>query len=161
MRVPRWRIGYLLIAVAVCGGVVLGLRYRLLFRREMETTRGNTSTFEQFQQAQARAFTAIRRRPQWPESPEAVCKAFWEARAAKDYAEMEILWPRVTAARWAQMCESEPNVSYVFGPASEDGLTVPYAAKDRFDAHGTYNLTMRLQVLQTDKGKRYYIISGN
>ncbi len=158
MRVPRWRVGYLLIAVAVCGVVVLGLRYRLLLHREMETARRNMSAFEQ---AQGRAFAVIRQRPQWPESPEAVCRAFWEARAAEDYAEMEILWPGTTAAKWARICGSEPNVSYVFGPASEDGLTVPYAAKDRFDAHGTYSLTMRLQVLQTDKGKRYYIVSGN
>lgn len=157
MRVPRWRVGYLLIPVAVCGVVVLGLRYRLLFHREMETARGKGP----FEQAQARAFAVIRQREQWPESPEAVCRAYWKARAARNYAEMEVLWPGMTATRWAQVCASEPNVSYVFGTANANGRTVPYASKGYFDAYGTYNLTMRLNVLQTDKGPRYYIWSGN
>lgn len=114
-----------------------------------------------FDEAQARAFEAVRRREQWPQSPEAVCKAFWDARAAKNYAEMEVLWPGSASFNWPEKCRNEPNVPYVFGQAGSDGTTVPYAAKDQFDARKTYNLTMRLGVLQTDKGPRYYIVSGN
>jgi hypothetical protein len=114
-----------------------------------------------FDEAQARAFEAIRQRERWPESPEAVCKAFWVARAAKDYPEMEVLWPGSASFNWRETCKNEPNVIYVFGQAGADGTTVPYAAKDQFDARKTYNLTMRLRVLQTSKGPRHYIVSGN
>ena len=114
-----------------------------------------------FEQAQARAFAAIRQREQWPQSPEAVCKAFWDARARKNYAEMEVLWPGSASFDWPEKCRNEPNVTYVFGQASPGGTTVPYAAKDQFDARKTHNLTMRLRVLSTDKGPRHYIVSGN
>ncbi len=75
-----------------------------------------------FDEAQARAFEAIRLREQWPQSPEAVCKAFWDARAAKNYAEMEVLWPGSASFNWSETCRNEPNVTYVFGPAGADGL---------------------------------------
>ena len=154
------------VAVSVCVLVGPGCRQRKAGRQGGSVAQSVPISSEEarartFDEAQARAFDAIRQREQWPQSPEAVCKAFWEARAAKNYAEMEVLWPGSASFDWSKTCTNEPNVIYVFGPAGADGTTVPYAAKDQFDARRTFNLTMRLGVLHTDKGSRYYIVSGN
>jgi hypothetical protein len=142
----------------VCVLVGPGCRQRKTGRQSGSAAPAASNPFED---AQARAFSIMRQREVWPESPEAVCKAFWEARAAKNYAEMEVLWPGSASFNWPELCKNEPNVTYVFGPAGPDGMTVPYAEQGCFDAQKTYNLTMRLHVLETDRGPRYYIVSGN
>jgi hypothetical protein len=150
----------MMLVVAGCICVLFGLGCRQRKAGSQSGSAGHSVPVS-FEQAQTRAFEAIRQREQWPEAPEAVCRAFWDARAAKNYAEMEVLWPGSASFNWPEKCQSEPNVTYVFGEAGVDGTTVPYAAKDQFDAHKTYNLTMHLRTLQTDKGLRYYIVSGN
>ena len=102
----------------------------------------------------------IQSRALWPQSPEALCKAFWSARARKDYQELKILWPGSASFDWEALCRGDDtNVTYVFGPL--DGHEVPYASEEYYRQHGSYNLKMRLGSLETAKGKRYYIISGN
>ncbi len=114
-----------------------------------------------FEQAKNETLAAIRQRQVWPKSPESVSKAFWAARAQKDYAEMQMLWPGSASFNWPQICQNDPNVEYVFGESRADGTEVPYAAKDYFEKNHKHNLTMRLKKLDTDKGPRYYIVSGN
>ena len=114
-----------------------------------------------FDQAEDQAMAIIRQREVWPGSPVAVCEAFWLARANKDYAEMRVLWPGSASFDWPELCKSDQNVEYVFGQAAADGTQVPYAAKGYFEKNKTYNLTMRLSVLDTARGPRYYIVSGN
>lgn len=111
--------------------------------------------------AHAEAINVIATRQQWPASPEAVCEAFWEARRAKDYNEMEILWPSSGSYNWPEICKDDPDVKYVFGKANEVGSGVPYAEEGYFKEHGSYNLTMGMGNLQTSRGLRYYIVSGN
>ncbi len=149
-----------LLVVVVCIGVVVECGCR---RRQAGSQSGSVAQRVpvSFEEAQARAFDLIRQREQWPETSDAVCRVFWQARAAKNYAEMEILWPGSASFKWSEVCKDEPGAAYVFGSPSPDGTTVPYAPKDHFDAQGTYNLTMRLHALPTDKGPRYYIVSGN
>ena len=152
------------IAIAVVAAVCVLVLIGLALRDRMTGSQGSGATQTGpalFDEAQSRAFAMIEQREQWPESAAAVCKAFWEARATKNYAEMEILWPGSASFDWPAICKNDSNVEYVFGRPAENGTTVPYAAKDHLDARGTYNLTMRLGVLQTEKGGRYYIISGN
>lgn len=157
MGTQQRRAALAIIAIVVCGLVGLGLRYHL----RHDEGQPPQSRIGPFDEARERAFAAIRQREQWPSSPEAVCRAFWEARTARNYAEMEVLWPGTASWKWSEICGKDPNVTYVFGPAGDDGTVVPYASKDHFDAHGTYNLTMHLNVLQTSKGSRRYIVSGN
>jgi hypothetical protein len=116
-----------------------------------------------WEQAQAEVFQIIATRDEWPNSPEAVCKVFWEARRTQNYKEMEILWAGSGSwePNWAEICKDDADVRYVFGKANEAGTEVPYAAEKYFKEHGSYNLTMRLSSLQTKKGRRYYIWSGN
>ena len=114
-----------------------------------------------FESAKEQALKIIRQRDSWPESPVAVCRAYWIARTNKDYAEMVVLWPNSASLDWKHISSNDPKVDYVFGKASIDGKQVPYAAKSYFERNGSYNLTMRLDLLHTDKGFRYYIISGN
>jgi hypothetical protein len=42
-----------------------------------------------------RAAKVIAERDTWPESPQDVSAAFWDARHKKDYSEMHILWPEL------------------------------------------------------------------
>jgi len=116
-----------------------------------------------FEEANGQALEIIAARSEWPGSPEAVGKAFWEARAAKNYGEMEILWPGSGSweGGWAEACKNDPPVKYVFGKPSKNGSEVPYASEEYFNKNGSYNLTMRLSSIQTEKGLRYYITSGN
>jgi hypothetical protein len=107
------------------------------------------------------AIQVIQSRKNWPQTPEAVVKAYWNARAEKNYEEMRILWPGSGSWNWAQICQNDPDVKYVFGPASKSGTEVPYASENHFKQTGSYNLTMRLSYTDTKKGKRYYIWSGN
>ena len=89
-----------------------------------------------------------------------MCKAFWSARATKDYQELKVLWPGSASFDWESLCRrDDTNVTCVFGPL--DGHEVPYASEEYYRQHGSYNLKMRLGSLDTAKGKRYYIISGN
>ncbi len=158
MGTQRRRAILVIVAIVTCGLVGLGLRYR--FRHDQQQALPQ-SRLDPFEEAKERAFAAIRQREQWPPSPEAVCRAFWEARAARKYVEMEILWPGTAAWNWPEICRKDLTVVYVFGQASDDGTAVPYASQDHFAAQGTYNLTMHLDVLQTSKGPRRYIVSGN
>lgn len=114
-----------------------------------------------WQQAYDEAIKIVETRQQWPASPEEVCKAFWEARRAKDYKEMEILWPGSGSINWPEICRDDPDVKYVFGKVNEKGTEVPYASEEYFRENGSYNLTMRMDNLQTSRGLRYYIVSGN
>ena len=116
-----------------------------------------------FEQAKEEALQIIDTREEWPDSPEAVCKVFWQARRAKNYKELEILWPGSASWKksWAEICKDEPDVRYVFGKAGESGAEVPYATEEYFKEHNSYNLTMRLSSVPTKKGQRYYIWSGN
>ncbi len=54
-----------------------------------------------------------------------------------------------------------PAIKYVFGEANEAKSEVPYAAEEYFKEHGSYNLTMRMGSFGSQKGHRYYIVSGN
>jgi len=100
-------------------------------------------------------------RESWPE-PRDLVVAYWQARNAKNYEEMSVLWPG--SETWNQSLEKEEPVEYVFGEAqptkSEDYIIVPYASKIHFDEHGEYNLKMVLSKRGSSK-KRYYIVSGN
>jgi len=116
-----------------------------------------------FQREFAKAVKIIDARKDWPGTPEAVTKAYWEARAAKCFDEMAVLWPG--SAGWNSRLKAERPVKYVFGKARElegvkDVVLVPYASADYFRKHGTYNLNMRLTNKKSTKG-RYYITSGN
>ncbi len=105
--------------------------------------------------------SAVDARESWPE-PRDLVVAYWQARNAKNYEEMSVLWPG--SETWNQSLEKEEPVEYVFGEAqpakSEDYIIVPYASKTHFDEHGEYNLKMVLSKRGSSK-KRYYIISGN
>jgi len=116
-----------------------------------------------WEQAKTEALQTIATRDEWPKSPEEVCKVFWQARRAKNYKEMEILWPGSASweKNWAKVCKDDPDVRYVFGKANESGAEVPYASEEYFNKNGSYNLTMRLSSIQTKKGRKYYIVSGN
>jgi len=120
-----------------------------------------------------KAAEEIAARDTWPPSPENVSEAFWEARYAKDYPEMEILWPgSAGTVNWADVSASDdPDVRYVFGAARTftternaevvQEAEVPYAAEKHFQDAGDYNLTMRLRALDTPHGPRWYVYSGN
>ena len=118
------------------------------------------------------AIEVFKKREDWPGDGVAVSKAFWDARAAKNYEEMKVLWPGSASWDWEQICKDDPDVKYVFGKAvagrqrrSQHGMsylvTVPYASKENFDNTGKYNLTMRLEKIRTPRGNRCYIKSGN
>jgi hypothetical protein len=73
-----------------------------------------------FKEAEAEALNIIAARSEWPGSQQAVAKVFWDARAAKNYREMEILWPG--SGSWeggrAEVCKNDHPVKYVFGEPS-------------------------------------------
>ncbi len=113
-----------------------------------------------YEEAYRTAIEIISSRALWPESPEALCKAFWAARAQRNYKELEVLWPGSASSNWKALCRVDnPNVRYVFGPF-KDGK-VPYASEEYYRQHGSYNLTMRLSSMETPRGKRYYVWGGN
>ena len=112
-----------------------------------------------FAEAESAAGQVIESRTSWPESPEALCKAFWAARAHKDYRELEILWPGSASSDWKKICANDADVKYVFGTVKDH--TVPYASEEYYRTHGSYNLTMRLGSRQSPWGRRYYVISAN
>jgi hypothetical protein len=112
-----------------------------------------------FDEAWGAAVLTIASREDWPPSPEALCKAFWEARARKDYRELEVLWPGSASFGWEEICRKDSNVKYVFGAVKDD--EVPYTWEEYYREHGSYNMTMRLHSFETPKGLRYYIVSGN
>ena len=111
-----------------------------------------------------KAIGIIDSREHWPGTPEEVAKTYWEARNAKQYDEMEILWPGSGSFNWSEICKHEKFVKYVFGKARKDPhsqyVFVPYAAEGYYDEHGTYNLKMVLSNQRSSKG-RYYVVSGN
>ena len=112
-----------------------------------------------FAEAERTALQVIESRTSWPESPEALCKAFWAARANKDYRELEIFWPGSASSDWDKICAKDADVKYVFGTSKDD--SVPYASEEYYRTHGSYNLKMLLGSWETPRGKRYYVISGN
>jgi len=120
-----------------------------------------SSTAVTWAEARAEALEIIATRSEWPDSPQAVARAFWEVRAAQNYKEMEILWPGSGSWNWAEICKSDSPVKYVFGEPRKDNTEVPYASQEYFDKNGSYNLTMRLSSIETPKGRRYYVVSGN
>lgn len=142
---------------------ILVIMVHLTFLAIMASCTKQPAEKKTWEQAQAEAFQIIATRDEWAASPGAVCKVFWEVRRSKDYKEMEILWPGSASWKknWAEICKDDPNVRYVFGEANETGTEVPYASEEYFKKHGSYNLTMRLSSLQSEKGRRYYIWSGN
>jgi len=112
-------------------------------------------------EARAEALEIIATRSEWPDSPQAVARAFCEVRAAQNYKEMEILWPGSGSWSWAEICKGDSPVKYVFGEPRKDNTKIPYASQEYFDKNGSYNLTMWLSSIETPKGRRYYIVSGN
>ncbi len=111
-----------------------------------------------------KAIAIMDSREDWPSTPEEVAKAYWKVRYAKQYDEMAILWPDVASIDWTEICPYERILEYVFGEARKDGesqrVIVPYATREYYEKHGTYNLKMRLTNEGSSKG-RYYIVSGN
>jgi hypothetical protein len=93
----------------------------------------------------AEAIAAIQDRKNWPQTPEAVAQTFWNARTAKNYDEMKILWPGSDSwvPGWDEICKDDPNVKFVFGTASKDGTKVPYASEEHFKKTGSYNVFIR------------------
>ncbi|MFC1794147.1 hypothetical protein ACFL3Q_11235 [Planctomycetota bacterium] len=114
-----------------------------------------------YEKAFGDAIAAVDARESWPE-PRDLVVAYWQARNAKNYAEMAILWP--SSAVWNQSLEKEEPVEYVFGEVQTgelDGyIVVPYATRGYYDKHGKYSLKMVLNDKKSAK-KRYYIVSGN
>jgi hypothetical protein len=107
------------------------------------------------------AIAIIDSREDWPE-PKELVQRYWQARAAKDYDTMAILWPG--SATWNQkVLASEKPAEYVFGQTEFPqylGAYVPYAEKTYYEKNGKYNLKMLLHNEKSTKG-RYYIVSGN
>jgi hypothetical protein len=114
-----------------------------------------------FAEAKEAALEVIRGREVWPETAAGVCEAYWAARGKKDYDEMGVLWPGIASLDLVEMCKGDGDVTYVFGELSADGTAVPYAARGYYEANEAYNLTMRLTVLYTEHGPRYFVVSGN
>jgi tRNA A-37 threonylcarbamoyl transferase component Bud32 len=112
-----------------------------------------------FEEAERTALQIIQSRALWPQSPEALCKEFWAARARKDYEELKVLWPGSASFDWEATCRDDAHVTYVFG--AWDGHQVPYATEEYYRQHGSYNMKMLLGSIETAKGKRYYVRSGN
>ena len=112
-----------------------------------------------FEEAERTALQIIQSRALWPQSPEALSKEFWAARARKDYEELKVLWPGSASFDWEATCRDDAHVTYVFG--AWDGRQVPYATEEYYRRHGSYNMKMLLGSIETAKGKRYYVISGN
>jgi hypothetical protein len=114
-----------------------------------------------FQVVFEEAITAIDARESWP-APRDLVITYWEARAAKNYGEMAILWPGSTL--WNRELEDEKPAECVFGDVQatefEANIIVPYASKEYYEQNHTYNLKMRLSNEKSAKG-RYYIVSGN
>jgi multidrug resistance efflux pump len=106
-------------------------------------------------------------RTSWPATPEILAKAFWRARAAKNYEEMEALWPGSGSWAWPAICQLDPPVNYVFGkadkehPAVGESVCVPYASEAYFRSNHAYNLNMLISSFATSQGQRFYIVSGN
>jgi hypothetical protein len=107
------------------------------------------------------AIKIIDSREDWPE-PKELVQRYWQARAAKDYDTMAILWPG--SPTWNQkLLANEKPAEYVFGETEfpqYGGAYVPYAEKTYYEKNGKYNLKMWLHNEKSTKG-RYYIISGN
>lgn len=110
-----------------------------------------------------RAIKEIDSHAEWPDTPEALVKAYWKARAAKDYDEMAVLWPGSGVWNKSVVAREKP-VEYVFGKAEDtghgSGVIVPYASSRHYEETGAYNLKMRLTNEKSAKG-RHYITSGN
>lgn len=156
MKRENW---ILLLVVGVIGVVVVvGFLKRSAAIREHEAAEARPDPFTA---AKEQALDVIRERAVWPESPVAVCKAYWVARTRKDYAEMAVLWPGCASLDLAEMCKDDLDTQYVFAEASADGIEVPYATKGYYDANKRYNFTMHLSVLDTDHGPRHYVMSPN
>jgi hypothetical protein len=117
-----------------------------------------------FERAFAKALAEIDARGEWPASPVEVCRLYWEARRAKRYDEMAVLFPLLSAESWQRSCKDEAPAEYVFGEPQEQTGTkyvlVPYATKQHYEEYRAYKLKMLLTNERSAKG-RYYIISGN
>ena len=114
-----------------------------------------------FQVVFEEAITAIDARESWP-APRDLVITYWEARAAKNYGDMAILWPG--SALWNRELQDEKPAECVFGDVQatefEANIIVPYASKEYYEQNHTCNLKMRLSNEKSAKG-RYYIVSGN
>lgn len=118
-----------------------------------------------------KATKVIAQRDTWPESPENVSAAFWNARYNRNYSEMHIFWPGSASFNWSEICAKDGGAKFVFGTARiytsywntepVEEAEVPYASEEYFRKHGSYNLTMRLRALNTQRGERWYVWSGN
>jgi hypothetical protein len=156
VRKENWVV---VVAVGVVGVlVVVVFMQRMKAGREREAAAARRDPFTE---AKAAALEVIRGREVWPESAVGVCEAYWAARGKKDYDEMAVLWPGLASLDLVEMCKDDGDVQYVFGEVSADDTAVPYAAKGYYDANKTYNLTMRLTVLYTEHGPRYFVVSAN
>ena len=123
---------------------------------------GSEKEKTEFEKAFDKAMAEIDNRKNWPE-PRDLVVAYWEARAAKNYDEMAILWPGSAVWNRQVLAKEEPE-EYVFGevqPAEIEGcIVVPYATKSYYRNNRKYSLKMWLDNKKSAKG-RYYITSGN
>jgi len=80
-------------------------------------------------------------------------------------------WPGSASFNWSEICTKDSGAKFVFGTARiytsywntepVEEAEVPYASEEYFRKHGSYNLTMRLRALNTQRGKRWYVWAGN
>lgn len=140
---------------------ILVIMVHLTFLAIMASCTKQPTGKKTWEQAHAEAFQIIATRDEWPSSPEAVVKAFWKARRAKNYPEMEIFWPGSGSWNWPEICKGDSSAKLVFGKAAKNNSEVPYASEEYFNKNGSYNLNMKMSSLQTEKGHRHYIVSGN
>lgn len=108
------------------------------------------------------ALREIDSREVWPETPEEVAALYWQARNAKDFQKMAVLWPG--SGSWHEKAlGAEELTEYVFdeGRGSASGnYYVPYCSKQYYEKTGRFNLKMVLRSDKSEKG-RWYITSGN
>ena len=133
---------------------------------QMEKQSSGKNSGKEWESAFYDAIRIIQKREDWPEDSVSVSKAFWQARADKDYEMLKILWPGSASwdqsgKGWKEVCDEDTACEYVFGTPSEDGTRVPYASKEYFNKNDSYNLTMFLGYIETKNGKCFYVISGN
>jgi tRNA A-37 threonylcarbamoyl transferase component Bud32 len=151
---PRFKVG-----MSVNAWIIVAYREDVPKTSRAAKASSASESKPSFEEANAAALQIIRSRDRWPESPEALCKEFWAARARKDYEELKVLWPGSASFDWEYVCRQDANVTYVFG--AWDGQVVTYATEEYYRQSGSYNMKMLLGSIETAKGKRYYVISGN
>ena len=123
-----------------------------------------------------KALEEIDSRAEWPATPEELAKVYLDARMAKKFDEMTVMWPGSGAFKydWSVTCRDDKPTTWVFDAArAETGVhkfttleppvseayhvVIPYAAKEDFDSTGEYDKAMYLSNERSAKG-RYYVV---